>query len=128
MHSRISHRFHPRLGAAAAFLIALAVISLLPAPWKRRTSSSGAIHHVAHAAAFCAAALLSIRWGSARRETVAAAALLSFAASLELLQTLAYHVRFESRDVLDDGLGVAVAFAIRYGWSVVEIAIEFVCR
>lgn len=96
---------------AAAFILLLAVASLLPRHWKRRFATHGSLHALLHVAAFGIAFLLSTRARNSRR----AAALLLFGVGLllEILETRGYGFLFEYGDVAADAIGIALGWCIR---------------
>lgn len=102
----------------AAYLALLALLALLPQPWKGRLATHGYVHDGAHVLAFTAAFLLQT-W---RRKSRANASrigllLLLFGALLEGLQTRVYGNSFEYRDVIADATGIALGFLMRSMWE-----------
>lgn len=100
--------------ARNVLLAAIAVMSLLPQPWKGRLATFGPLHDCAHIAAFFLACLLTLRPGKHLRHAIlAGAALWFFGIALEVLQTRFYHNRLEISDILDDLAGIALGVLIR---------------
>lgn len=103
-----------RLTAFGLF-IAIAAMSLLPAPWKGRFATRGPLHSLEHILAFCALyLLLSDRQSDWRIYSAAAIAVFAFGLLLEALQTRVYTIPIESTDVFYDALGVTLGLLARF--------------
>lgn len=101
-----------------ATLATLALLALMPQPWKGRLALHGYIHDLSHVLVF-SAAFLANTWGR-RSCTVAnltAVALILFGGLLEALQTKVYGNLFEFHDLVSDVTGVALGLLIRNMWE-----------
>ena len=93
--------------------MAVALLSLLPEPWKGRLATHGAVHDLAHIAAFLAVTVFTIRpVRDIRKWPAASAGLFLFGFILEILQTHVYRNRLEWSDILDDLAGIALGILI----------------
>jgi hypothetical protein len=105
--------------AALGLLIAIAAMSLLPAPWKGYFTIRGPMHNLEHVLVFCVLFLLaSGREGDWRSLSWAALAVLTVGFLLEAIQARVYTIPLEYGDILDDGLGVMLGFAARFCYRV----------
>lgn len=102
----------------AAFVAILAILALLPQPWKGRLATHGLVHVCAHVAAFSAAFFLNTwRQRDWTIVNLTAALLLLFALLLEALQTRVYGNIFEYRDVVADATGIVLGLLVRKIWE-----------
>lgn len=101
-----------------AFVATLAMLALLPQPWKGRLATHGFLHVAAHVSAFGVAFLLNV-WRQASRVSVylTAVLLLLFGVLLEGLQTRVYRNSFETSDVAADATGIVLGLLIRSMWE-----------
>ncbi len=108
-----SRRLHTRLFLGGAFLVLVALASLLPG-LKGLFSTPPLLHDCAHAAAFLVAFLL-LAWSESAigRAARLCLLLLAFGIVLEVLETRAYGNRLEYRDIALDAAGLGIAFFIR---------------
>jgi hypothetical protein len=86
----------------------MAVVSLLPQPWKGRTALPGVLHGTSHILAFAVA--FGIAAGRRAKWTAlafAAVALLIFGVTLEVLESAKFGNRLEYSDILFDASGIA---------------------
>ncbi len=93
--------------AITLFLAMLAVVSVLPEPLKKLTSTHGLLHDGLHIAAFLAALLIAAGPSKSSNTLVLwAIVLMCFGTLLELVQTRIYNNPLEVRDILDDAVGI----------------------
>jgi hypothetical protein len=106
----------PLRAIGIAVLAAVAVLALLPQPFKGLLATYGVVHDLLHAAVFCAATLLTT-WRIRNGWSAAAIGIgiLAFGVLLEFLQTRVYGNWFEYRDVVTDAVGMVVGVAARRG-------------
>lgn len=103
-----------RFPIAAATLLLLAFLALVPGPWKGHYALHGYWHDMGHVAAFAAAFLLNTRKRrSFGNMAMTAVVLIVFGALLEILQTKIYRNPLEITDVIADMTGVAIGLLIR---------------
>ena len=100
--------------AAAALLGGMALISILPAPWKGHVASYGPLHSAEHIAAFCAVLLLTCPRPCSYTKLVGVSiALLAFGVAIEALQSVVYGIALEFDDILADLVGIAIGALTR---------------
>jgi hypothetical protein len=92
----------------------IALLAVMPQPWKGRMATYGMVHDCAHYAAFLVASILTTwRVRSAGIAARTGLLILSFGVLLEFLQTRIYGNRFELLDVVADAGGVVTALLFR---------------
>ncbi|SRR5579871_2780564 len=109
----LSFALMPARLMSAVVLGAIAVLSVLPEPWKSRTATHGRIHDCAHILAFLIAFLLvtrKLRYPT--RVVLAAILLLLFGAFLEFLQTRLYGNPFEYKDLVTNAAGLIIGLVV----------------
>ncbi len=98
----------------AAWVAAVASLSLLPLEWKYELGTKGAWHDGGHVAAFAVTALLYLHWrGAPAREVWRAWPVAVFAIAIEFGQMWFFDNDFEWWDVGTDLLGIALATGVR---------------
>jgi hypothetical protein len=97
-------------------VLLLAVLALLPEPFKGRTATSGLVHECGHVFVFSLAFLLTSMGSRGTREFAILAVLLTFGFGLELLQSRVYHIPIEYRDISANFSGVLLGFLGRSIW------------
>jgi hypothetical protein len=103
----------PRI-AGISILAAIALLALMPQPWKGRLATFGTVHDCAHVAAFLIACFLTTwRVPGGRAALCAGLLLLLFGLLLEVLQTRIYGNHFEYRDLVADAAGIATGLLLR---------------
>jgi VanZ family protein len=95
-------------------LATLALLAVMPQPWKGRLALHGYPHDLAHVAVFLAAFLINTSGRNNRTSvTLVALLLILFGALLEGAQMIIFRNPFEYHDVVSDAAGVALGLLVR---------------
>jgi len=99
------------------WFVMISFVSLVPFPSKNVFGTHGTLHIAGHIFVFGASGVMLLAYTSTALSRLRRILLiLLFCASLEALQAVIYHIRFEWSDILIDYFAVAISPLLLYAW------------